>query len=43
MELWGRKTNKHILHILPWMQIDDFLCCKRGEKNTTEDTSQVEV
>lgn len=40
LESWGKKRNKHILHILPWMQIDDSLCCTRGEKNTIEDASQ---
>lgn len=40
MELWGRKTNKYILHTLPWMQVDDSLCCKRGGKSTIENASQ---
>lgn len=40
MELWGKKTNKYILHILPWMQINDSLCCKKGERNTIENASQ---
>lgn len=39
MELWWRKTNKYVLHILPWLQIEDSLCCKRAEKKINENTS----